>query len=317
MYFVRTADEELGAELSGRFQYRVRNGLDMPAVGDWVIIDHQPQHDAVVLHDLVPRQSKICRKLAGRAVDFQMIAANVDCAFLLQACDIDFNVKRLDRYLVMAREGGMQASILLSKIDLVTPEKVDAFRQAVRDHGIDAPILCISSVDGAGLAELESSFVPGHTYCLLGSSGVGKSTLTNALLGEERQAVGEMSSTGEGMHCSTRRELMPLANGAWLIDTPGMRELGMIGMSGGLEQSFDDILELISHCKFSNCTCTKEPGCAVQAALASGDLHPERWASYCKLREESKLHDMSYADRRKKGKGQSKKIREVQKYKRR
>ena len=199
-----------------------------------------------------------------------MIAANIDVAFVIQACEFDFNVRRLERYLVMVREGQIEPVLLLTKIDLVSADELGALISRIRSAGIDARIFTVSNVTGAGLDEVRGFLSPGRTYCLLGSSGIGKTTLINRLAGDSALETQDVSHTGEGRHTTTRRQLIVLEGGALLIDMPGMRELGMLGMGEGLDDTFADVGEHAQHCRFSDCTHSREPGCAVREAIERG-----------------------------------------------
>jgi ribosome biogenesis GTPase len=233
-------------------------------------------------------------------VDFQMIAANIDVAFIVQSCHYDFNIRRLDRYLVMANEGHIEPFIILSKSDLITPIELEEMIAEIRHTGISAEILALSNTTGYGLDEFRRRLAPGKTFCLLGSSGVGKTTLINRLIGRDRFDTKAVSGTGEGVHTTARRHLLVLDQGAMLIDTPGMRELGLLGASDGLDESFADIHELSLHCRFSNCTHTQEPGCAVVMSMEKGELSEDRYQNFLKLEKEIEHHDLSYVEKRKK-----------------
>jgi len=233
-------------------------------------------------------------------VDFQMIAANIDVAFIVQGCKHDFNLPRLDRYMVMVKEGGIEPQIVLSKIDLVSPEKLERLAGEIRALGVTAPIHPLSNLSGAGLDEFRSLLSPGKTYCLLGSSGVGKTSLINRLMGREVLETKEVSGTGEGVHTTARRQLLMLDRGAFLIDTPGMRELGLLESGSGLDTTFGEIAEHAKRCRFPDCTHTREPGCAVLAAVKDGEMNDGRYQSYLKLKKEVDYHDLSYFEKRRK-----------------
>jgi ribosome biogenesis GTPase len=233
-------------------------------------------------------------------VDFQMIAANIDVAFLVQSCHFDFNLRRMDRYLVMAADGGVEPIVVLTKTDLITPEELEQKLAAIRSSALSARVLALSNITGVGFDEFQQVLVPGRTYCLLGSSGVGKTTLINRLIGENAFETKAVSGTGEGTHTTARRQLIVLEQGSMLIDTPGMRELGLLGASEGVSQGFQEVFRLSLNCRYPNCGHTQEPGCAVRAAVISGELDEDRYSSYMKLKKESEYHELSYLDKRKK-----------------
>jgi ribosome biogenesis GTPase len=312
-YLVRHERGEIPGELSGKFRFVVESSPDLPCVGDWVCVEHASPTLAII-HAVLPRKTFLRRKCPGKTVDFQMIAANLDVAFIVQSCHYDFNIRRLDRYLVVANEGRIEPVIILSKTDLVTPEKLDEMIETIRKTGITAQILPLSNVTGNGLEEFRHVLVPGKTFCLLGSSGVGKTTLVNRLLGRDEFDTKAVSGTGEGVHTTARRQLLVLDNGAMLVDTPGMRELGLLGTSDGLEDSFSDIHDLSLVCRFSDCTHTREPGCAVLMAVEAGDLSEERYQSYLKLKRETEYHDLSYVEKRKKDRDFGRFVKSVQKH---
>lgn len=315
-FVVRDEGGELPAVLAGRFRFDAASSVELPCVGDWVTIERAGS-DLAVIHAVLPRKSVLRRKAPGKAVDFQMIAANIDVAFIVQSCQYDFNLRRLERYLVVCREGGIQPVIVLSKIDLAGPFEVEGLVAAITGAGIDAPILPLSTATGEGLAAFEAQLSSGRTHCLIGSSGVGKSTLINRLLGRTALDTREVSATGEGTHTTTRRQLLSLESGALLVDTPGMRELGLLGAGGGLDESFADIQALARDCRFADCTHGAEPGCAVRAAIAAGGLDEGHYQGYLKLKKETEFHDLSYAEKRKKDREFGRQVKTVMKHKRR
>lgn len=288
------------AKLAGSYLHRHHLSHEMPCVGDWVCVERPPGADVGVIHALLERRTSLRRKAAGSAIEHQMIAANVDCVVIVQSSHFDFNPRRLERYLVMVLEGGAEPFILLTKTDLVEPAVLATQLAQLRAAGIAAPVVPLSNLTGEGLDDLTRLLLPGKTYCFVGSSGVGKSTLINHLLGRECRETGSVSGTGEGRHTTVRRELIRLANGALVIDNPGMRELGILGAESGIDGSYADIAALASHCRYRGCRHAREPGCAVRAAVDSGEIGAESLESFLKLREESEFNDMSYAEKRKK-----------------
>ena len=301
-YLIRGEDAEVPAELTGKFLHLAETSTELPCVGDWVCLRYRDAGTHASIHHLLPRRSFLRRKAAGRDVEFQMIAANIDVAFIVQSCHFDFNLRRLERYLVMARDGHIEPVVLLTKIDLVAPEELEHLISQIRLMGIDAKIVCVSTVTGVGIDQVRELMATGKTYCLLGSSGVGKTTLINSLIGENALETGGVSHTGEGRHTTTRRQLIVLEQGGLLIDMPGMRELGMLGAGEGIEETFAHISELARSCRYPDCRHDHEPGCAVRAAIERDELSKDHLQNYLKLRNESEFHDLSYIDRRKKDK---------------
>jgi len=300
-YLVRDASGEVMAELSGRFRRMVESSTDLPCVGDRVCVQHASSSLAII-HSVLPRRTSLCRKSPGKTVDLQMIAANVDVAFVVQSCHYDFSVHRLDRYMVACHEGGIEPVIILTKTDLLTPEEVDGLILDLRGGGILSKIIPLSNLTGEGFELFVALLESGKTYCLVGSSGVGKSTLVNRLLNKEALATRAVSATGEGTHTTTRRQLHVLESGAMLVDTPGMREFGLLGIGDGLEENFSDLRDLSTQCRFGNCTHTREPGCAIVEAVQNGDVGEDRYHSFLKLKKEADHYNLSHAEKRRKDK---------------
>jgi len=275
-YDVVGADRELRVSAAARL---VRDG-DLPAVGDWIGLDPATG----LIEALLPRRTSISRKDAYQATREQVLAANVDVAFLVQALPLDFNLRRLERYLAMAWESGAQPFVLLTKVDLV--DTVEAYLADVEAVTLGScPVLAVSARTGAGLEELRSALAVNRTAVLLGSSGVGKSTLVNALVGEELLETREVrEGDHRGRHTTTRRELVLIPDGGIVLDTPGIRELQL--WEADLEQTFGDVEEIARRCRFSDCAHESEPGCAIRDSLADGSLPAERWQSYVKLQRE-------------------------------
>jgi ribosome biogenesis GTPase len=299
-YLIKNELGEIPAELAGKFYFRVESSVDLPCVGDWVTVQYYNDDSAAIIHRVFPRKTFLRRKCAGENVDFQMIAANIDIAFIVQSCHFDFNIRRMDRYLVMAADGYVEPIVILTKTDLISHDELAQKIAAIRQTGITARVIALSNITGIGFDEFQQLLMSGQTYCLLGSSGVGKTTLINRLIGQDTFDTKAVSGTGEGTHTTARRQLIILNQGSMLIDTPGMRELGLLGTSDGVNQGFDDILGLSMNCRYANCSHTLEPDCAVLSAIASGELSEDRFFSYMKLKKESEHHEMSYVDKRKK-----------------
>lgn len=304
---------EFRAKLAGRFLYMTEQPSDFPCVGDWVCIHYSSADMFGIIHDVVPRKSFLRRKAAGDAIEYQMIAANIDVALIVQSCHFDFNINRLERYLVMVRDGHVQPVILLTKTDLVSPEALQQLMEKIRNAGITTEVIALSNVTGEGVDNVREILQSGKTYCLLGSSGVGKSTLINQLIGHHRLETKGVSSSGEGRHTTVRRELIVLDNGAMLIDNPGMREFGILGAEEGMGDSFADIYELAARCRYGDCSHSNEPGCAVVKALEDGSLHQAHYQNFIKLRSEAEFHDLSYCEKRKKDKAFGRYIKSVKK----
>lgn len=300
-YLLKNESGDVPAELSGRLAHQTESRLDLPCVGDWVTANYYDRDTAAIIHRVFPRKTFLRRKTAGKTVDFQMIAANIDTAFIVQSCHFDFNPSRLDRYLIMAAEGQVEPIVILTKTDLIPSEELDrkltVFRSVAK-----ARVIALSNVTGTGFEEFEQTLSSGKTYCLLGSSGVGKTTLINRLLGREAFETRAVSETGEGTHTTSRRHLIVLGQGAMLVDTPGMRELGIVGAADESDTRFEDIVELSALCRFADCSHEHEPGCAVKAAVEKGELGKDRYANYLKLKKESEHYEMSYLDKRRKDK---------------
>ncbi len=302
-FVIQTETRETPAEVTGKLMFGADSPLDFPTVGDWVLARFLDDDAFAVISDILPRKSLLRRKTAGRKTDFQLIAANIDTAFIMQSLDVNYNPRRLERYVAMALDSRIQPAALLSKSDMVSSEDVRARTDEVRRIHPEILVAAFSNKTGDGLAAVETMLERGKTYCLLGSSGVGKSTLLNKLLGAEIQATRSVrEKDGKGKHATTRRELIRLKTGAMVIDTPGMRELGNFGIEDGIETAFQDVENLARSCRFNDCTHRHEAGCAVLAAVQAGEIPEGRFQNYLKLRRESEHYMQSYIEKRKKDK---------------
>jgi ribosome biogenesis GTPase len=283
-YDVLTERGELRCELPRRLVHEAETTADLPVVGDWVVVSPGSEDGTGTVTAVLPRRTKLSRKTAWQAAEEQVLAANVDVAFLVTSLNEDLSPRRLERYLILAWESGASPAIILTKADLhLAPEAAVADVEKIAGG---VPVLAISSLTGEGLDEVRALLGAGLTAVLLGSSGVGKSTLVNTLAGEELFATQEIRSDGKGRHTTSHRELVQLPTGALVIDTPGIRELQLWVADDGIDEAFEDVTELFGHCRFSDCAHDREPGCAVRAALAAGTLAADRWDSYVKLEGE-------------------------------
>ena len=283
-YVVYAEGGERPAEVAGRLRHDAGSVSDFPAVGDWVAVDDAAGADAATIHAVLHRATAFSRKAAGEEAVEQVVAANVDVVFLVSAFGDDLNVRRIERYLASGWESGAEPVIVLNKSDLSVD--LPAERAEVEAVAFGVPVHVVSCLAGVGLDELRTYLSGNRTVALLGSSGVGKSSLLNRLVGWERQDVQGIRADGRGRHTTTFRELVPLPGGGLLLDTPGMRELALWDAAAGVEDAFTDVADLAAACRFADCAHEREPGCAVQAALAGGSLDEERLVSYRKLQRE-------------------------------
>ncbi len=301
------------ARLSGKWRRASGSAAARPCVGDWVCVDLAEPGQTGIVQEVFERRTCLRRRAAGDSAAEQMIAANVDCVIVVLSCHYDFNLKRLERYLVMIGDGGAAPLILLTKTDLVTPQVLTDQLAQIENAGIKAPVASLSNVTGEGQDGLFGMLVAGRTYCFVGSSGVGKSTIINHLVGAERLQTSAVSGTGEGRHTTVRRELLLLDNGALVIDNPGMREFGVVAAEDGIEAGFADILALAANCRFRDCSHRNEPGCAVLAALERDQIDAQHYDNFGKLQRESSHYALTYAQKRKKDRDFGRFIKSVKK----
>jgi len=315
-YMVRGLKDEVQAELTGKFFFTMESNLNLPTVGDWVFVQYHDDGTLAIIHDLFPRKTLLKRKVAGKKVEFQLIASNIDVGFIIQSCDFDFNIRRLERYVVMIHEGGIEPIILLSKSDLVSKEELEQKLLEIKKNFAPISTIAFSNINGSGIKDIRQKLESSKTICLLGSSGVGKTTLLNLLLGENRFKTKTIrESDSKGRHATSQRQLILLEGGSLIIDTPGMRELGNIKAESGLEISFADIEDLALHCRFRNCTHTNEASCAVLRAVEESTLDHKRYLNFIKLRREFEHKERSSLEKRWKDKKFGKMVKQFKKHK--
>lgn len=316
-YVITNGADDIQAELVGKILFTATSPLDYPAVGDWVLVTTYDENSFAIIHELLARKTLLKRKTPGKKVDFQLIAANIDIALIVQSLNENFNISRLERYLVMVLESKIQPVILLSKSDLVDDSAIAAAIAQVKTIMSGITVIPFSNAIENGAAGVIELLQPGLTYCLLGSSGVGKTSLMNTLVGKQLYTTKKVSKKeSKGRHATTHRELIQLKSGALLVDTPGMRELGILSAEAGIDETFAEISTLAGQCRFNDCSHLSEKGCAVLAAVEQGELSRKRYQNYLKMVRESTFNDMSYVEKKTKDKQFTKHCKSVMKEKR-
>lgn len=297
-YIIQTEKGETEAEITGNLRFSAMCREDFPAVGDWVaLINYDP--DFSIIHKIFPRYSIIKRQAVGRTSEIQIIATNIDYAFLVQAVDRDFNINRFERYLTICYASKVNPIIVLTKTDLITVQKVGEIKEAIQKRIKNVEVIAISNETRDGYETLKKIIEKGKTYCMLGSSGVGKSTLVNNLSGRDIMKTNTISeSTNKGRHVTSHREIILLENGGILVDNPGMREVGIADATGGLETTFDLIGSYAKNCRFKDCTHTNEVGCSVLEAVENGEIDSNSYANYIKMEKEKAHFEASALEKR-------------------
>ncbi len=315
-YVVKNTENEYEGEIIGNLRFSASSRADFPAVGDWVVISEYDENK-VLIHSVLPRKTSIERQAVGKQGEKQIIATNIDHALILQAVDRDFNLNRIERYLTICNAAKVEPLIILTKTDLIDDPQLTELVGTLQKRTQRVPVIPLSNESQHGIESLKTYLTKGKTYCLLGSSGVGKSTLINNLIGMEVMATTAISARiNRGKHTTTHRELIVTEKGI-LIDNPGMREVGITDAPDGLDMTFDAIIELSAQCKFSDCTHTNEIDCAVLEALSHGEIDRSSYENYLKMEREKEHFELTVAEKRKKDKDFGKMVKEFKKRKNR
>ncbi len=315
-YTINNGKGDVSAEVTGKLMFSAESSLDYPATGDWVIAQYYDNNSFAIISEIVTRKSVLKRKTSGKNIEFQLIATNIDTGLIVQSLDTNYNLRRLERYLVMVNESDIQPVVLLSKSDLLPVNEIDKKVTEIQALIPDIRVVPFSNKNQTGLQHVKELLVPWKTYCLLGSSGVGKTTLINNLQDEVRLKTHSVrEKDGKGRHITTRRQLINLKNGAMITDTPGLRELGNFAVDTGIHSTFDEIAELSNQCRYNDCSHTQEQGCSILAALKDGIISQERYQNFIKLNKESAFYEMSYLEKKRKDKKFGKFVKSVMKKK--
>jgi ribosome biogenesis GTPase len=312
-YVVKTEKGEFEAEITGNLRFSAKNREDFPAVGDWVALTLYDS-DFSIIHKILPRLSIISRQAVGQFGAIQIIATNIDFALLVQAVDRDFNINRLERYLTICYSSKVVPIIILTKTDLINEQAKTEIIESINQRIKDISVIAISNETQEGYEALKLIIEKGKTFCILGSSGVGKSSLLNNLSGRTIMRTDAISqSTSKGKHVTSHRELIVLENGGILVDNPGMREVGIVDTANGLETTFDIIFSLSKNCKFKDCTHTNEIGCSILEAVETGVIDNSSYENYLKMEKEKSHFESSVVEKRKKDKDFGKMVKNYKK----
>jgi ribosome biogenesis GTPase len=313
-YILRNATSEFSAKVTGKMMFTSSSREDYPAVGDWVLIS-KPEKDNTVIHEILPRKTVLKRKSVSKS-DVQIIASNIDVAFIVLSPDRDYSLNRVERYFSIAESGNIKPVIVLNKTDLISELELEFKLNEIRCRFKNAEIFTTSIITGNSIDDINNFIKKGLTYCFIGSSGVGKSSLINVLIGKDIIKTEEISSrTSRGKHITTHRQLFMLKNGGLVIDNPGMREIGLIDVDTGIENVFEDISAFSKNCQFSNCTHIHEPGCAVLAAVKKGDMDEKKYANFIKLARENEYHNLTRLEMREKNRKFGRMVKQFKKHK--
>ncbi len=301
-YLVRATDGEYKSQLLGHLLYEASSGEgNLPVVGDWVVF--QAFDDQGIIHGVLPRKTTLARETGRKGSDTQVIVANADGGLIVMGADRDFNLNRVERYLALCYSGELQPLIVVTKVETLEEDRYTELSTAMSERFDSVPFFLLDSISGKGLSALQEALLPRHTYAMMGSSGAGKSTLLNALAEEIKMKTGEISEhVNKGKHTTTHRELVALPNGAFIVDNPGLRAVGVGGAGEGLGAAFSSIDELAKECRFADCTHTNEPGCKVLEALEAEEITPEAYDNFQRLVRETEHYESTEHERRRKQK---------------